>query len=112
MLSKRKIALIQKNITQEEDPVLRVLQAWGEPTRLRICKILMRCRDLCVTDIAAILRISVPAVSQQLKVLEIAGVVVRRRDGQMICYEMREDDPLVRSLQRILRMEKRKRAST
>jgi DNA-binding transcriptional ArsR family regulator len=39
--------------------------------------------DRCVTDLARTYRMSLPAVSKHLRVLERAGLVRRQRDGRM-----------------------------
>lgn len=56
--------------------------ALGDPTRMAILNRLAAEGDLTVQDIAAPFAMSLPAVSQHLKVLERAGLIVRGRDGQ------------------------------
>ena len=59
-------------------------------------------QDLCVTDIAKICDMSVPAISYQMKVLEVVGLVRRDRMGKMICYELKKEDPLVKRVLKII----------
>jgi DNA-binding transcriptional ArsR family regulator len=56
--------------------------ALGDATRLAIISRLASEGDLTVQDIARPFSMSLPAVSQHLKVLERAGLIVRGRDGQ------------------------------
>jgi len=56
--------------------------ALGDPTRLAIVNRLASEGDLTVQDIARPFAMSLPAVSQHLKVLERAGLIARGRDGQ------------------------------
>jgi DNA-binding transcriptional ArsR family regulator len=56
--------------------------ALGDPTRLAILDRLARDGDLTVQEIARPFAMSLPAVSQHLKVLERAGLIDRGRDGQ------------------------------
>ncbi|MFO1013563.1 MAG: metalloregulator ArsR/SmtB family transcription factor [Caulobacteraceae bacterium] len=56
--------------------------ALGDPTRLAILSRLASDGDLTVQDIARPFAMSLPAVSQHLKVLEKAGLIDRGRDGQ------------------------------
>jgi len=58
-----------------------VLKALGEPTRLKIIK-LLSIQELCVCEIESVLNISQPRVSQHLKVLKVAGIVRERKDRQ------------------------------
>lgn len=65
-------------------------KALGEPTRLKIIKLLSG-RDLCVCDLEEIMQISQPRISQHLKVLKHAGLVNERKEGQRsICSLNRE----------------------
>src|SRR3954447_19596600 len=56
--------------------------ALGDPTRLAILSRLASEGDMTVRDIARPFDMSLPAVSQHLKVLERAGLIARGRDGQ------------------------------
>jgi len=58
-----------------------VFAALADPTRRTILARLAE-EELTVTALAAPLRISLPAVSKHLKVLERAGLVRRRREAQ------------------------------
>ena len=56
--------------------------ALGDPTRLAIVSRLASEGDMNVQEIARPFAMSLPAVSQHLKVLERAGLIARGRDGQ------------------------------
>ncbi|NLB51614.1 MAG: winged helix-turn-helix transcriptional regulator [Syntrophomonadaceae bacterium] len=58
-----------------------IFKALGEPTRLKIIKLLAD-RELCVCDLEEIMKISQPRISQHLKVLKHAGLVNERKEGQ------------------------------
>jgi DNA-binding transcriptional ArsR family regulator len=60
----------------------RTFGALADPTRRRILEHLAG-GDRCVTDLARPYRMSLPAVSKHLRVLENAGLVRRRRDGRI-----------------------------
>jgi DNA-binding transcriptional ArsR family regulator len=63
------------------------LQALGDPTRREIFECLAR-RPLAVTDLANTLPVSRPAVSQHLRVLKDAGLVIMHRDGTRHVYQV------------------------
>ena len=98
MLKDVEVRRIQKAIKSDDERVPMIFGALGDPRRFRIMKLLMEHRDLCVTEIARIFGISVPAASQQLKVLEVAGLIRRERTGQSICYHIKIADPMVKSI--------------
>lgn len=60
----------------------RTFSALADPTRRRILEHLSR-GERCVTDLARPYRMSLPAVSKHLRVLERAGLVRRHRDGRV-----------------------------
>jgi ArsR family transcriptional regulator, lead/cadmium/zinc/bismuth-responsive transcriptional repressor len=98
MLKKEQIRAIQKSISAENDQMPLLLNALGDPGRYRIFKILIKHHDICVTEISTILGITVSAASQQLRILERIGLIRKNRMGQMICYELRNDNPFVQLL--------------
>jgi len=65
----------------------KVFKALGEPTRLKIIKILASEGGyFCVGAMAKRLGISQPAVSQHLKILKDAGILDSRRIGFHVHY--------------------------
>lgn len=69
-----------------------IMQLLGDRTRYKMFKILSSNQELCVSDVANKLDISVSAVSQHFRSFEHLGLVDKLRDGQKICYSLREDD--------------------
>ena len=67
---------------QASQSLTQTFAALGDPTRLAILSRLATQGDLTVQEIAAPFAMSLPAVSQHLKVLERAGLIARGRDGQ------------------------------
>lgn len=60
----------------------RTFAALADPTRRRILEQLAQ-GDRCVTDLAKPYRMSLPAVSKHLGVLERAGLIRRQRRGRV-----------------------------
>lgn len=65
----------------------RVFSYLSDATRLRILWLLCHCED-CVTNIAAAVGISDPAVSHHLRILNQAGLITRRREGKEVYYTL------------------------
>jgi ArsR family transcriptional regulator, lead/cadmium/zinc/bismuth-responsive transcriptional repressor len=72
-----------------------IFSVLADPTRLRICMFLSE-SELCVCDLAAMLKISESAVSHQLRLLRSLRIVKFRREGKMAFYTL--DDSHVTSL--------------
>ena len=69
--------------------------ALGDPTRVRMLDALSH-GELCVCDIAAVLKLSQSAVSHQLRLLRGLRLVRPRRDGRVVFYSL--DDQHIISL--------------
>ena len=63
---------------------------FGDSTRIRILYTLFEC-ELCVCDIAEILKMTVSAISHQLRILKTAGLVTYRRDGKSCYYSLADE---------------------
>lgn len=68
----------------------RLLGVISDPTRLKIMDAL-RLGELCVCDLAAVLGMSVSAISHQLRLLRTARLVRGRRDGKIIFYTIHDE---------------------
>lgn len=79
-----------------------VFSALSDAGRFRIFKILLHHSNLCVSDVARILGVSLSAASQQFKVLELCGIVRRTRKGKTICFELKKENPTVAAIMNII----------
>lgn len=87
-----------------ENRLIHTLQLLGDKTRFKIFKLISTHQDLCVSAIATELNISPSAVSQHFRNFEILGLVEKERQGQKICYILREDDELVCELKQLMKL--------
>jgi len=67
-------------------------RALGDPTRFKLIQLISQRHGLCVSELAGEVAVTPAGVSQQLKLLEQAGLITRRRTGQKICYEISDSD--------------------
>ncbi|MGE5390277.1 MAG: ArsR/SmtB family transcription factor [Deltaproteobacteria bacterium] len=63
------------------EQIVKQFKALGEPTRLKIVKLLQD-KELCVCELEALLEMNQPRISQHLKVLKEAGLVKERKIKQ------------------------------
>jgi ArsR family transcriptional regulator, arsenate/arsenite/antimonite-responsive transcriptional repressor len=66
---------------------IRVMKALSDKNRIKILKMLQN-RSMCVCEIQEALKISQPAVSKHLKLLEDAGLVDFKKDGLWVNYHL------------------------
>ncbi|MFC1884113.1 ArsR/SmtB family transcription factor [Thermodesulfobacteriota bacterium] len=66
---------------------LKVTKALSDQNRLKILKMLQR-KSMCVCEMQEALKISQPAVSKHLKLLEGAGLVASNKHGLWVNYHL------------------------
>ena len=70
--------------------VAEIFKKVGDGSRLRIFWMLCHCEE-CVSNIAAAMEMSDPAVSHHLRVLRDNGLIVSRRSGKEIYYKIADN---------------------
>ncbi|MCB1510705.1 MAG: metalloregulator ArsR/SmtB family transcription factor [Hyphomicrobiaceae bacterium] len=70
---------------------LTALKAAGEPTRLRILRLLAQ-GEMTVKDLTTILAQSQPRLSRHLKLLHEAGMLDRHREGSWVFFRLADDN--------------------
>ncbi|MBE6604972.1 MAG: helix-turn-helix transcriptional regulator [Ruminococcaceae bacterium] len=63
---------------------------FGDSTRIKILYALAA-HELCVCDIAALLGMTISAISHQLRILKAAKMVRCRRSGKTVFYSLADD---------------------
>jgi DNA-binding transcriptional ArsR family regulator len=81
---RRRAQLLTDRSAEEIAETFRIL---GDPTRVRILDALAS-GELCVCDIASLVRISESAVSHQLRLLRGMRLVRARRAGRQVFYSL------------------------
>jgi DNA-binding transcriptional ArsR family regulator len=69
-----------------------ILALAGNEVRLKIIYLLEEERELCPCDLADILGMSIPAVSQHLRKLKDGNIVETRKEGQTIYYSLTQEN--------------------
>ncbi|MEI6479596.1 MAG: metalloregulator ArsR/SmtB family transcription factor [bacterium] len=77
--------------------IAKLLRTAGDIGRLNILCIIFDKKDICVSDIAKQLGLSVAITSHHLKVMAKTGLLISNRSGKKICYELPKT-PFVRDL--------------
>lgn len=106
MLTKKQISDIKSGMSGDTTGFPLVFQALGDSGRFNIFRLLMDHHDICVTDVANVFDITVSAASQQLRVLERLGLVIKMRMGQMVCYEINQENSIAKQLVKLLKESK------
>lgn len=73
------------------DQLSSLLALAGNEVRLKIMFLLEEENELCPCDLADILEMSIPAISQHLRKMKDGGVIEARRSGQTIFYSLKTE---------------------
>jgi ArsR family transcriptional regulator, lead/cadmium/zinc/bismuth-responsive transcriptional repressor len=79
----------------------KMMRVVGDGHRLSILCHLMKREQLCVSEIASDLELSIATTSHHLQVLAEENLVFATRDGKRICYELQKT-PLVWGLKKFI----------
>ena len=89
MNDKKSIVKLQNWLDNKSDKIQEFSENGhliSDPTRVKILLLLSKHKELCVTDLANVLGISISAVSHQLSKLERLRMVTSVKDGKTVCY--------------------------
>lgn len=79
------------NARMPEEEILydlaELFKVFGDSTRIKILYVLLQ-SEMCVCDIASILKLSQSAISHQLRVLKQSQLVKYRREGKTVLYSL------------------------
>ena len=86
------LKLVNERLPPEDDllDLAELFKVFGDSTRIRILFVLLEA-EVCVCDLAELLRMTPSAVSHQLSILKRNKLVQSRRDGKSIFYSLADD---------------------
>ena len=85
---KEKVKTAQKPLVS----LSNILALAGNEVRLKIVYLLEEEKELCPCDLADILGMTIPAVSQHLRKLKDGNIVATRKEGQTIYYSLTQEN--------------------
>lgn len=82
--------MTMKEDISDSDDLALALRALGHPVRLDILRIIAeKCKNrCCCTDVTECIPLAQSTISQHLKVLLDAGLVIRKAEGTRNCYSI------------------------
>ena len=99
-LPDKRLAQLKHDVAQQRrlPDLAALLSAAASQTRLRLLYLLWREGEVRVNDLALLLDVTTPAVSQQLKKLRQQHLVRTRRAAQTVYYRLNADSDLTHLL--------------
>ena len=90
------------------EKITKLLSITGNDVRLKILYLLNIEKELCPCDLADILKMSVPAISQHIRKIKDAGIITARRDGQTLYYSLNNDETaILKSIFKSIKLERK-----
>ncbi len=83
---------VREKMPQEETlyDLAELFKVFGDTTRIKILWALDEA-EICVCDIAFLLKMTQSAISHQLRVLKQADLVKSRREGKIVFYSLQDE---------------------
>ncbi|HEX6461954.1 MAG TPA: metalloregulator ArsR/SmtB family transcription factor [Candidatus Saccharimonadales bacterium] len=89
----------------QQSTLQQKFNALGDPTRYALVVSMIKREQLCVSELAEKLTMTPAAVSQHMRILEEANIIVPTRSGRRVCYTLNADCPGLRSLAKLMKQE-------
>ncbi|MFH0989627.1 MAG: metalloregulator ArsR/SmtB family transcription factor [bacterium] len=88
-IDEKKVLAVRKKLAKDSliNELTFTFKSLSDFTRLKILLAIAE-DELCVCDIAALLNISISAISHQLRLLKNARLVINRKTGKMVYYSL------------------------
>ncbi len=88
----KKVTAVRKQLPGDEEirALAETFKVLGDSTRIRIVMALAL-QELCVCDLAALINLSVSAISHQLRLLRNLKLVKFRKEGKMAYYSLDDE---------------------
>ena len=80
----------KKTASPDYEDSARILKALAHPTRLHLLD-LIRDQNPCVKFMEETLGLAQPNISQHLSLLRNIGIVQAERDGNLVCYRIKNE---------------------
>src|SRR3990167_1463029 len=100
MLSDKQITKIRKAFNGIDQRI--IFKILGDTNRYRIFEMLGKHPRLAVSDMAKILKISIPLASQHLKILEQGSMLVKEKQGQKVYYKLKQGNRIAQSITEVI----------
>jgi DNA-binding transcriptional ArsR family regulator len=97
MRTNKQIIQIRMGLKSGADQ-MAVFKILGDANRYHIFEMLGKQPQLTVSDIAKVLKISIPLASQHLKILEHGGLLQKEKRGQKVYYKLRTDNRIAQAI--------------
>ena len=86
-MNKKNQKPVTLTLTLDDKSFSKLFKAFGDPTRLKILRLLAS-KEMSVNEIVAEIGLSQPTISRHLSILREAEIVQDRRDAQSVIYSL------------------------
>lgn len=103
-LTKKEISENRKIFSETDKSMAAMFKVLSDINRYRIFRLLAEHPRLSIGSIAGILSISLPLASQHLKILGLANLVQKERDGKKIFPKLEHSNPFVQAMIKTIKL--------
>lgn len=98
MLAEKEVQKNRKLFSESDKTMAAAFKVLSDVNRYRIFNLLAQQPKLSISDIAEILRISLPLASQHIRILTHVNLIKKERYGKMVFPELERENPFVQAV--------------
>ncbi|KKQ70875.1 MAG: ArsR family transcriptional regulator [Candidatus Peregrinibacteria bacterium GW2011_GWC2_39_14] len=98
MLTEKELKKNREIFNESDKSMAEAFKVLSDVNRYRMFRVLAQQPKLTISDIARILGISLPLASQHLKVLTMANLLQKERDGKKVFPKLEHGNPFVQAV--------------
>lgn len=98
MLSAKEKNKLRRHVQLDDDQTSKIFDALRDANRCKLFRVIAKKPGVNVGDAAQVLGLSMPLVSQHLKVLKNNGLLLREKIGREVFYKINSKNDLVKAI--------------
>ncbi|MGC9006185.1 MAG: ArsR/SmtB family transcription factor [Sulfurihydrogenibium sp.] len=79
----------------EEKEILKTFYALSDPIRLKIVKMVLKEKEVCVCNFVEAFKLSQPRISFHLRILKQANILKSRKEGKWTYYSLSQNNKVL-----------------
>ncbi|MDB5161396.1 MAG: hypothetical protein JWO96_776 [Candidatus Saccharibacteria bacterium] len=95
MLTPKEHAQLKKHVSDSNRRLVEIFDTLGDTNRCNLFRVIVERPGINVSEAANVLGLSVPLVSQHLKILEQNNLLLKTKSGKEVHYKLNDKDPIV-----------------
>lgn len=103
MLTPKEHSKLKKYVFSSNKRLVEVFDALGDTNRCNLFRLIVKRPGTNVSEVANVLGLSLPLVSQHFKVLHQHDLLIKTKAGKEVHYKLNGQDPVVLAMAKVIK---------